>query len=295
MVGACKWHPRCFVHNIMPRPIWKGSISFGLVTVPVGLYAATERAAEIRFRLLHAKDASPIDYKRVCEAEGVEVPWDQIVRGYEHTKGQYVVMTDTDLARARVEATQTFAIRDFVPAHAIDVLHYDQPYYLAPTSKAASKAYALLREALAESGRVGVGTLVLRQREHLAALAPSGRVLALTTLRYADEIRSIDALEVPAATRADKRELALARQLIDTLARDWDPTRYRDSYRDVLLKVIEQKAKGEPVSPPARRKPAPVVDLMDALRRSLAEPRRTPARATGHGRRSSRRPARRAA
>jgi DNA end-binding protein Ku len=281
----------------MPRPIWKGAISFGLVTVPVGLYAATERAAEIRFRLLHAKDSSPIDYKRVCEAEGAEVPWDQIVRGYEYAKGQYVVLTDKDLARARVEATQTFAIRDFVPAHAIDVLHYDQAYYLAPASKAASKAYALLREALAESGRVGIGTLVLRQREHLAALVPEGRVLALTTLRYAYEIRSTDSLDVPAATRADKRELALARQLIDTLARDWDPTRYRDTYRDVLLKVIEQKAKGEPVSPPARRKPAPVVDLMDALRRSLAEPRRAPATASGRrgGRRPSRRTARRAA
>jgi DNA end-binding protein Ku len=279
----------------MPRPIWKGTISFGLVTVPVSLHAATERAAEIRFRLLHAKDASPIDYKRVCEAEGVDVPWDQIVRGYEYEKGQYVVMTDKDLARARVEATQTFAIRDFVPADAIDVLHYDQPYYLAPTSKAASKAYALLRQALADSKRVGIGTLVLRQREHLAALAPAGRVLALTTLRYAYEIRSPDSLDVPAATRADQRELALARQLIDSLARDWDPRRYRDTYREVLLKVIEQKAKGEPVAPPAQRKPAPVVDLMDALRRSLAEPRRAQAKATARRRRTARRPTRRAA
>src|SRR5919106_2652106 len=171
----------------MPRPIWKGAISFGLVTVPVGLYAATERAAEIRFRLLHAKDASPIDYQRVCEAEGVKVPWDQIVRGYEYERGRYVIMTDKALARARVEATHTFAIRDFVPAHSIDVLHYDQPYYLAPTGKAASRAYALLREALAKSERVGIGTIVLRQREHLAALTPAGRALALTTLRYAYE------------------------------------------------------------------------------------------------------------
>jgi DNA end-binding protein Ku len=281
----------------MPRPIWKGAISFGLVTVPVGLYAATERAAEIRFRLLHAKDASPIDYQRVCEAEGVKVPWDQIVRGYEYEKGQYVVMTDKELARARVEATHTFAIRDFVPAHAIDVLHYDQPYYLAPTGKAASRAYALLREALAQSERVGVGTIVLRQREHLAALAPAGRALALTTLRYAYEIRSTDSLDLPAAARADKREMALAGQLIDALARDWDPTRYRDTYRDALLKVVEQKAKGEPVSAPAPRKPAPVVDLMDALRRSLAEPRREPARATARrgGRRAARRTARHAA
>jgi DNA end-binding protein Ku len=282
----------------MPRPIWKGALSFGLVTVPVGLYAATERAAEIRFRLLHAKDASPIDYKRVCEAEGVEVPWPQIARGYEYDKGRYVIVTDKDFARARVEATQTFAIRDFVPTHAIDLLHFDQPYYLAPTSKAASRAYALLRDALAETGRVGIGTLVLRQREHLAALAPTGRVLALTTLRYAHEIRSVDTLDLPAASRADKRELALARQLIDTLARDWDPTRYRDTYRDVLLKLIEQKAKGEPISAPAPRKPAAVVDLMDALQRSVAESRRRPpakAVARRGGRRAGRRPAKRAA
>jgi DNA end-binding protein Ku len=281
----------------MPRPIWKGAISFGLVTVPVGLFAATERAAEIRFRLLHAKDASPIDYKRVCEAEGVEVPWAQIVRGYEYEKGRYVVVTDKDFAQARVEATQTFAIRDFVPAHAVDTLHFDEPYYLAPSSKAASKAYALLRDALGETKRVGIGTVVLRQREHLAALAPVGRALVLTTLRYAHEIRSAASLEVPAASRAERRELALARQLIDTLARDWDPTRYRDTYRDVLRQVIEQKAKGEPISVPAPRRPARVVDLMDALKRSLAEGRQPPAKAPGRrsGRKAGRRPAKRAA
>ena len=275
----------------MPRAIWKGAISFGLVTVPVGLYTATERAAEIHFRLLHAKDASPVDYKRVCEAEGVEVPWLEIARGYEYTKGQYVIVTDKDFARARVEATQTFAIRDFVPARAIDVRYFDEPYYLAPAGKPAAKAYALLREALAHTERVGIGTIVLRQREHLAALAPTGPALVLSTLRYAHEIRPPDALDLPAAGRGtDKRELALARRLIDTLATEWDPTRYRDTYRDVLLKVIEQKAKGEPISVPAPRKPARVVSLMDALQQSLGAPRRAPARAAGR-----RRPARKRA
>ena len=173
----------------MPRAIWKGAISFGLVTVPVGLYTATERAAEIHFRLLHAKDASPVDYKRVCEAEGVEVAWSEITRGYEYTKGQYVIVTDKDFAKARVEATQTFAIRDFVPARAIDVRYFDEPYYLAPAGKPAAKAYALLREALAHTERVGIGTIVLRQREPLAALAPTGPALVLSTLRYAHEIR----------------------------------------------------------------------------------------------------------
>jgi DNA end-binding protein Ku len=263
---------------VMPRPIWKGAISFGLVTVPVALYTATERAADLHFRLLHVKDASPVDYKRVCEAEGVEVPWPQIGKGYEYEKGRYVLVTDKDFARARVEATQTFAVRDFVPARAIDAVHFDEPYYLTPAGQPAARAYALLRDALADSGRVGVGTIVLRQREHLAALQPRRRALTLTTLRWAYEIRPLDALDLPAAGRADKRQLGLARQLIDTLARDWDPSRYRDTYREVLLKVIEQKVKGEPLSPPASRRPARVVNLMDALRRSLdAPPRKTTA------------------
>jgi DNA end-binding protein Ku len=276
----------------MPRAIWKGAISFGLVTVPVGLYTATERAAEIHFRLLHAKDASPVDYKRVCEAEGVEVPWSEITRGYEYTKGQYVIVTDKDFAKARVEATQTFAIRDFVPARAIDVRYFDEPYYLAPAGKPAAKAYALLREALAHTERVGIGTIVLRQREHLAALAPTGPALVLSTLRYAHEIRRPDTLDLPAAGRgADKRELALAHQLIDTLATDWDPARYRDTYRDVLLKVIEQKAKGEPISVPAPRKPTRVVSLMDALQQSLKAPRQAPAKAAGRRRATRKRAA----
>jgi DNA end-binding protein Ku len=278
----------------MPRAIWKGAISFGLVTVPVGLYTATERAAEIHFRLLHAKDASPVDYKRVCEAEGVEVPWSQIARGYEYTKGQYVIVTDQDFAKARVEATQTFAIRDFVPARAIDVRYFDEPYYLAPAGKPAARAYALLREALAHTERVGIGTIVLRQREHLAALTPTGPALVLSTLRYAHEIRPPAALDLPAGGRGgDKRELALARQLIDTLATDWDPTRYCDTYREVLLKVIEQKAKGEPISVPAPRKPARVVSLMDALQQSLKARRDAPAKAAG--RRRAARPTRKRA
>ena len=275
----------------MPRAIWKGAISFGLVTVPVGLYAATERATEIHFRLLHAKDTSPIDYKRVCEAEGVEVPWSEIVRGYEYEKGQYVVITDEDIAKARVEATQVFAIRDFVPARSIDFVYFNEPYYLAPAGKPAAKAYALLRDALVESGRVGIGTIVLRQREHLAALEPSGKALALTTMRFAHEIRSSTALDLPAASRSDKRELTLARQLIDTLAAEWDPARYRDTYHEVLKQMIEQKAKGQLIAVPAPRKPARVVSLMDALQQSLKSPRRA-AEKTGR-RRAPRRPARR--
>jgi DNA end-binding protein Ku len=282
----------------MPRAIWKGAISFGLVTVPVGLYSATERAAELHFRLLHAKDESPIDYKRVCEKEGVEVPWAEIARGYEVTKGEYVVVTDKELAQARVEATQTFAIRDFVPARSIDVRYYDEPYYLAPTAKPAARAYALLREAMADAERVGVGTIVLRQREHLAALVPTDRALILATLRFADEVRRPENLDLPAATRNGGRELALARQLIDSLASEWAPERYHDTYRDAVLEVIEQKAKGHPIKAAAERKPAKVVDLMEALQQSLKAPRRGGAKAgsrpaqmktSARGRRTARR------
>jgi DNA end-binding protein Ku len=264
----------------MPRAIWKGAISFGLVTVPVGLFSATERRERIHFRLLHGKDQSPIDYKRVCEAEGVEVPWSEIVKGYEYEKGQYVVMTEKDFARARAEATQTFAIRDFVPARAIDFLYFDEPYYLAPQGKAAAKSYALLRDALARAERVGVGTFVLRQREHLAVLEPVGEALVLTTLRFAHEIRSADSLDLPAAGRGwDKREMTLALQLIDTLAHDWDPRRYRDTYHEVLQQAIEQKIQGEEISIPAPKKPARVVSLAKALEQSLKTPRRELARA----------------
>jgi DNA end-binding protein Ku len=280
----------------MPRAIWKGVISFGLVTIPIGLFPATARAQELRFRLLHAKDKSPIDYKRVCEAEGVEVPWSEIVKGYEYEKGEFVVLTEKDFARARTEATQTFAIRDFVPARAIDFLYFDEPYYLAPEGKAAAKSYALLRDALAKAERVGVGTFVLRQREHLGVLEPVGKALALTTLRFAHEIRTPDSLDVPAAGRGwDAREMALALQLIETLARDWDPTRYHDTYHEVLRKAIEQKIKGEAISLPAPKKPGRVVSLARALEQSLKTPRREPARAPGRRRAAAAHPRRRRA
>jgi DNA end-binding protein Ku len=281
----------------MPRALWKGAISFGLVTVPVGLYAATERAAEVRFRLLHARDASPIDYRRVCEAEGVEVPWAEIARGYEHERGQYVIVTDEDFARVRAEATHTFEIRDFVPGRAIGVLHFDQPYYLAPDGKSAAKAYALLRDALARTERAGVGTIVLRQRERLAALLPLDGALALVTLRFATELRAPMSLDLPAAGRGwDAREMKLTHQLIEALAADWDPARYRDTYREGLLEVIERKVKGDAGPLPRAPKRARVVNLVKALEESLKAGRRPAARAAGR-RTAGRRPrqARRAA
>jgi DNA end-binding protein Ku len=200
-------------------------------------------------------------------------------------------MSDKDFARARVEASQTFVVQDFVPDHAIDVRYFDEPYYLAPAGKPASKPYGLLRDGLVRAQRVGVGTIVMRQREHLAVLVPVGDALTLTTLRFAHEIRSPAALDLPAAGRADTREMKLALQLIDTLAADWNPKRYHDTYREVLLQAIEQKAKGKAITTPARRQPAKVVNLVKALEQSLKTPRRgTPRHET-----SRRGPARRAA
>ena len=161
------------------RPIWKGALTFGLVNIPVGLYSATTRSA-LSFRLLHAKDQAPIAYRRVCSEENVEVPWPEIVKGYEYEKGQFVVMTEADFEQADVEATQTIDIRDFVRSDAIPATYFEQPYYLEP-QQTGTKAYALLREALKRSERIGVATLVLRQREHLAAVQPAGEALTLTT------------------------------------------------------------------------------------------------------------------
>jgi DNA end-binding protein Ku len=267
--------------------MWKGAITFGLVTVPVSLYSATERQAEIRFRLLHAKDASPIDYRRYCSAEDVQVDWNDIVKGYEYEKGQFVVMTDADFEKARIPATQTIDIQDFVPACDIDFAHFDAPYWLEP-ERAGRKGYALLREALSESARVGIGTLVLRQREHLVAVRPAGNALMLTTMRFANEIRSSEGLELPADVKIDPRERKLAAQLIDTLAGPWQPDKYHDTYTEALQKAIEQKLEGKEIQVPAPGKPPKVIDLMEALQASLKEGRRPPAKA--NGRRAGQRP-----
>jgi DNA end-binding protein Ku len=258
----------------MPRAIWKGAISFGLVTIPVGLYSAVESRGELHFRQLHARDESPIDYKRFCVEEDVEVPWKEIVKGYEYRKGEFVVLSDEDFAKARVPATQTFEIRDFVQRTDIDGRYFDHPYFLAPAGKSATKAYGLLRDALAETGRVGIGKVVLRQREHLAALQPSGRALELTTLRFADELRTPNDLDLPAAKGWTKKEMDLARGLIDSLASEWKPEQYTDEYEAVLRDIIAKKAAGERIPAPKRERPRPVRNLVDALEASLKAPRR---------------------
>jgi len=272
------------------RPIWKGALTFGLVNIPVGLYSATTRS-DHSFRLLHAKDQAPVAYRRFCTEENVEVPWPEIVKGYEYEKGQFVVMTDADFEQADVEATHTIDIRDFVRSDAIPAAYFEQPYYLEP-QQTGTKAYALLREALRRSERIGVATVVLRQREHLAAVQPAGSALTLTTMRFAHEIVPPSGLTLPGDAGLDRREVDLALQLVDTLAGEFDAEKYRDQYRDALLNVIEQKLQGRtPATPATRKPPTKVVDLMQALEASLkARPARAgkaAARATTGGARKS--------
>ena len=265
-----------------PRALWKGSISFGLVTIPISLVSATEPRETLAFNLLHRKDGSRIVEKRFCAKEDVEVPWKDIVKGYQYAKDQYAVLTDEDFARVRVPATQTFDIRRFVPAADVEDLYFNSPYYVTPQGKPGLKAYALLRDALQETEKLAIGTIVLRQREHLAALEPVDQALVLTTMRFAHEVRSPKTLDLPKARSGyQPQEMKLAQQLIDTLAAKWDPTDYKDTYTDVLKQVIRQKMEGEEVSVPEPPKLPKVVDLRKALEASLKDGRRPLARMRG--------------
>ncbi len=261
----------------MARSIWKGSISFGLVNIPVGLYSAETRD-EIHFKLLDKRSMSPVKYKRVSEKSGREVPWEEIVRGYEYTDGKFVVLSDEDLKRANPESTQTIEIEEFVDGEQIDPSLFDKPYYLGPLAKA-GKSYALLREALARSGKVGIAKVVIRTRQYLAAVIPRDKVLVLELLRFPHELRDADGLDLPAKKEAGEKEIQMAERLIEGMVADWDPEKYRDDYRADLLKMIEKRVKAgetesvetEPVPAPEASEGAKVVDLMALLKRSVEE------------------------
>jgi DNA end-binding protein Ku len=273
----------------MARALWKGSISFGLVTVPIGLVSAIEAREELAFNLLHKRDGSRVVQKRFCKEEDVEVPWSDVVKGYQYAKDQYVVMTDEDFEKARVPATQTFEIRRFVPTAEVEDLYFDHPYYVQPEGRGATKPYALLRDALAEAGKIGIGTIVLRQREHLGALEPVGEALVLTTMRFAHEIRSSKQLDLPRVHQGwTEKEMKLARQLMDTLSDEWDPKEFRDTYSDVLRQVIEAKVEGKEIVTPETPKRQRVASLMEALQKSLSE--RPLAKAEGRQATARRRP-----
>jgi DNA end-binding protein Ku len=259
----------------MPRSIWKGSLSFGLVNIPVGLYAAETRH-ELEFHLLDKRDKSPVRYKRVSEKSGKEVPWADIVRGYEYAEGSYVILSDEDLKRANPTATQTIDITDFVDAAEISPIYCDKPYYLAPDKKG-TKGYALLREALRRTGKVGIATVVIRTRQYLAAVLPQDDVLVLELLRYAHELRDASELEVPhGAAGVSARELEMAERLIEGMVGDWQPEKYADTYERDVMGLIERRVESgetEAVEAPAPKPAAEgkVVDLMMLLKRSVEE------------------------
>jgi DNA end-binding protein Ku len=269
----------------MARAIWKGSISFGLVNIPVGLYSAESRD-DISFKLLDRKTKSPIHYKRVSEESGKEVPWEQTVRGYEVDKGKYVVLSDEDLKRAAPEATQTIDILGFVDLEDISPLFFDKPYFLAPDSKG-TKAYVLLRETLRRTGKVGIAKVVIRTRQYLAAVVARGDsdVLTLELMRYAHELRDPAELDVPRGKAGiSDKELQMAVRLVEGMEEAWDPDKYKDDYRSELMKMIEKRAKSGDLEGSAEPAPKPeprggkVVDLMALLKRSLDEGPRKPAR-----------------
>jgi DNA end-binding protein Ku len=255
----------------MPRSIWRGAISFGLVNVPVKLYSAVSKKT-VRFNQLHEKDNQRIQMKRWCPGEDEEVPYEEIVKGYEISPDRYVVITPEELEALDPKKTRTIDIEDFVDLDEIDPLFYEHPYYLAPDTGAA-KAYKLLLTALEESRKVAIARVVIRSKEYLTAIRPSNGVLTMETMLFADELISPDDLdELPdEEVAATDREVEMAKQLIDSLSTEFDPTRYRDEYRERVLDLIERKAEGEEITVEApTEEPTKVPDLMAALEASLA-------------------------
>ena len=253
----------------MPRALWKGSIAFGLVNIPVELHTAV-RDTRPRFRMLHADDKSPIKFERVCAREGMPVAWEELVKGYEYQKGRFVVLTREDFQQAALEKSRTVDIRNFVKGDEIDDRFFETSYYLTP-AKGGERAYALLREAIRETGLVGVATIVLREAQHLAAVAVKGQAMVLTLMRYAEELVDTNEFSFPPAHDVRKPELQMARTLVENLAGRWDPAQYTDEYRANLMKIINAKLKGkeahlESVGEPQQTE---VVDLMERLRQSL--------------------------
>jgi DNA end-binding protein Ku len=280
----------------MARAIWKGSISFGLVNIPIALYPATRRE-EFKFRLLRKSDLSPVNYKRVAEKDGKEVPWDQIVKGYEYEKGKYVILKDEDFQRVDLEATQTVDIQDFVEQEEIDPIFFYKPYYLEP-QKGGDKAYALLRDALKDSGKVGIAKVVIKTREYLAGVKPEDGVLVLELMHFADELADPDKLHVPKKTEVGKREMNMAKSLIDSMSSKWNPEKYKDDYREALMEVIEEKveAGGKEIEEKPKKAPKPtkVIDLVSVLQKSLDQTG-AKKKATTKSRRKQKQPAKKAA
>jgi DNA end-binding protein Ku len=254
------------------RALWKGAISFGLVSIPVSLYPAT-RSEELKFRMLRKSDLSPINYKRVAEADGKEVPWDQIVKGYEYEKDKYVVLKEEDFARVDVEATQTVDIINFVVIDQVDPLLFYKPYYLE-VGKGGDKAYVLLRDALIKAGKIAIAKVVIRARQHLASVKPQKSGLILELMHFPRELIDVAEFKPPAEKAVGKAELHMAEQLIESMTTQWKPDQYTDDYRQALEQLIEKKIEHGDKAMPAPSKPkrpSNVVDLVSILQQSIQQ------------------------
>ena len=285
----------------MAHALWEGVISFGLVEIPVSLYPAENRE-ELKFRLLDRRDFAPVGYQRINKNTGKEVPWDEIVKGYEVDKDEFVVMSDEELRAANVRASQTVEIIGFVDGASIDPMFFDRPYYVMPARRG-GKSYALLRDTLERTGRIGIAKVVIRVRQHLAALRVRGPILVLELMRFAHELRTPEDLDLPVESlskvKATASEVKLAERLVREMAMPWKPEKYHDEYRDDVLKLVEAKLKAgksrsieEPKAERRKTGEAKVVDLMALLKKSLQEsekPRRGPRTASrqSHGHRKA--------
>ena len=252
----------------MPRAIWSGALSFGLVNVPVKVVTAVSQK-EVRFNQIHEKDGGRVEMKRSCTAGDHEVPYEEIVKGYKLGGDEYVVITKEEIDQLAPAKSETIDIQDFVAIAEVDPVYFEKPYYLVP-DKGGAKAYRLLHEAMEKTGRVAVARMVMRQREHLVLVRPLGEALSMTTMNYHDEVIDAATLELPAAAKVPAKELEMAHKLIDALTTKFDPAKYTDEFREQVLALIEAKAEGkEIVAPPAPKQGKKAKDLVDALQASL--------------------------
>src|ERR1017187_8117196 len=252
------------------RSIWSGAISFGLVSIPISLYPATKRE-DLKFRLLRAGDLSPVNYKRVAEADGKEVPWEKIVKGYEYEKGKYVVISDEDFKRVDIEATQTVDIIEFVKIEEVDPLLFSKPYYME-VRKGGDKAYTLLRQSLSESGKIAIAKVVIKTRQHLAAIKPQQRGLMLEIMHFPEELLDASDFKQPTASPAGKGEIAMAKKLIESMSVTWDASSFKDDYHEMLEKVVSAKIKNKGEKAPVvekKTKAKNVIDLAALLQESI--------------------------
>ncbi|HYE59867.1 MAG TPA: Ku protein [Candidatus Kapabacteria bacterium] len=269
------------------RAIWSGSLSFGLVNIPVKLYSAVERK-ELSFHYLHATDLSPIRFAKVCRADGQEIAYEDIVKGYEYEDGDYIVLTEEDFEKANVKETHVIDIEQFVREQEIDTKLFERPYYMGP-EKGAAKAYTLLTEALKKAKKVGIAKFVLRKREHLCAVKPEGHMLILHQMRFQEELRSPEEITIPETTESGKKEIDMALELIDYLTAPFRPEQHKDTYTDAVKAVIEEKASGKvPAVRGHAPEPVKVKDLMAVLRQSLEQEKQHPGTKTPRRKTTSR-------